>query len=413
MQGNLNEIDIRSILQLIELGQRTGQLFVETHSDYKCSGLCVDETDRHNDCSDRHCWFIFFLNGQIIYAANGDNSLSRLSDYLRHYQIQVQLDEREVEHLKTLNALEYAYLWMLLEQNILNPIQARSIIHSLVYETLFDLLNLQQGNFIFEVSSALAPQLTTLEIAPALTEMIKQVQSWKLLYPHIQTPDQIPVIADIVNLRNSLPAVTINKLQHWADGKTSLRQLARYLNRDLVTLAKAIHPYIQQGWVQLLTNKSKKTLDLEENRKRCILCIDDAITICTVVKSILSNLDYEVITQSNPLEALSLIFKLKPDLILCDITMPDLNGYEICAMLRHSQAFRQVPIIMLTAKEGFFDRVKAKMVGATDYLTKPFGNNELVILVEKYLSPFCIKSNKRDTPLVDSVKDRVKILSQN
>ncbi|MDM9381101.1 response regulator [Chlorogloeopsis sp. ULAP01] len=413
MQGNLNEIDIRSILQLIELGQRTGQLFVEIHSDYKCSGLCVDEIDRHHDCGDRQFWFVFFLNGQIIYAANGDNSLSRLSDNLRHYQIKVQLDERELNQIRAINALEYAYLWMLLEQNIINPTQARSIIHSLVHETLFDLLNLQQGNFIFEVGSALTPQLTTLEIAPALTEMIKQVQNWKLLYPHIQSPDQIPVIADIVNLRSSLPAVTVNKLQRWADGKTSLRQLARYLNRDIVTLAKAIHPYIQQGWVQLLTHKSEKIPNLEENRKRCILCIDDAITICTAVESILRNQGYEAISQRDPLEALSLIFKLKPDLILCDITMPDLDGYEICAMLRHSQAFRQVPIIMLTAKEGFFDRVKAKMVGATDYLTKPFGNNELVILVEKYLLPFCIKSNKRDTPLVDSVKDRVKILSQN
>jgi twitching motility two-component system response regulator PilG len=413
MQGNLNEIDIRSILQLIELGQRTGQLFVEAHNYYKCPKLGVDETDRHNDCGDRYCWFVFFLNGQIIYAANGDNSLSRLSEYLRHHQIKVQLDEQELDRLRTLNPPEYAYLWMLLEQNIINPTQARSIIHSLVHETLFDLLNLQQGNFIFEVGSALTPQLTTLEIAPVLTEMIKQVQIWKLLYPHIQSPDQIPVIADIVNLRSSLPAVTVNKLQHWADGKTSLRQLARYLNRDFVALAKAIHPYIQQGWVQLLTNKSEKTPHLEENRKQFILCIDDAIAICTTVESILRSQGYEAIALSNPLEALSLIFTLKPDLILCDITMPDLNGYEICAMLRQSQAFRFVPIVMLTAKEGFLDRVKATMVGATDYLTKPFGNNELVILVEKYLTPFCNKSNKRDTPLVDSVKDRVKILSQN
>ncbi|WP_339461076.1 response regulator, partial [Nodularia spumigena] len=88
---------------------------------------------------------------------------------------------------------------------------------------------------------------------------------------------------------------------------------------------------------------------------------------------------------TNPLEAISLIFQLQPDLILCDIAMPELDGYEICAMLRHSTAFQNIPIIMLTGKDQFIDRVRATMVGATDYLTKPFGDTELLMLVEKYI----------------------------
>jgi twitching motility two-component system response regulator PilG len=65
--------------------------------------------------------------------------------------------------------------------------------------------------------------------------------------------------------------------------------------------------------------------------------------------------------------------------------MPELDGYELCAMLRKSTAFRQTPIVMLTGRDGFIDRVKARMVGATDYLTKPFGESELLMLVEKYV----------------------------
>jgi twitching motility two-component system response regulator PilG len=79
------------------------------------------------------------------------------------------------------------------------------------------------------------------------------------------------------------------------------------------------------------------------------------------------------------------VFQLKPDLILCDIAMPELDGYELCAMLRQATAFRQIPIVMLTGKDGFIDRVKARMVGATDYMTKPFGEGELLTLVEKYV----------------------------
>jgi twitching motility two-component system response regulator PilG len=79
------------------------------------------------------------------------------------------------------------------------------------------------------------------------------------------------------------------------------------------------------------------------------------------------------------------VFQLKPDLILCDIAMPELDGYEICAMLRRSSLFRQTPIVMLTGKDGFIDRLKARMVGATDYLTKPFGQGELLMVLEKYI----------------------------
>ena len=102
---------------------------------------------------------------------------------------------------------------------------------------------------------------------------------------------------------------------------------------------------------------------------------------------ILREQGYEATAIGNPLKALSLVFQLKPDLILCDIAMPELNGYEICAMLRNSTAFRQTPIVMLTGIDGFIDRLKARMVRATNYLTKPFGDAELLTLVETYIGP--------------------------
>ncbi|MBD2385648.1 response regulator [Cylindrospermum sp. FACHB-282] len=394
MQGNLNEIDICSILQLIELGQRTGQLWVEARAAYQSNKPGGDEahTNRPSWEGKPQSWFVFFLNGQIVYCQAGDSSLSRIGDYLRHYRVEKQLDDMQLASLASTNSPEYAYLWKLLERNIINPKVARSIIHGLVHETLFDLLSLHQGSFIFDLDTALVPQLTTLEIAPLVTKITKQVQEWKQLYPQIQSPEQLPLLADVARLHSSLPEATVNKLQHWADGKTSLRQLARYLNRDILTVAKAIYPYVQQGWLQLAygmtsnPNTQTEDSDLVGNQKGRIVCIEDAIAICETIESILKPQGYEVISLTNPLEALSLVFQLKPDLILCDITMPELDGYEICAMLRHSTAFRLVPIIMLTGKDGFIDRVRARMVGATDYLTKPFADTELQMLVEKYIN---------------------------
>ena len=393
MQGNLNEIDICTILQLIELGQRTGQLWVEARTTHQSHKLNGEETFKNRQPGENtpQSWFVFFLNGQIVYCQADDSSLSRLDDYLRYYRVEQRLESKQLASLTVTNSPEYAYIWALLEENIITPKIARTIIYGLVQETLFDLLRLHQGSFIFDLGTALVPQLTTLEIAPLVAKITKQVQEWKQLYPHIQSTEQLPILADMAKLSASLPEDTVKKLHKWADGKTSLRQLARYLNRDILTLAKAIYPYVQEGWLQLVysdtykLSKEKQNLETKKYKGR-IVCIEDTLVICETIESILKLQGYEAISITNPLQALSLVFQLQPDLILCDIAMPELDGYEICTMLRHSTMFRVVPIIMLTGKDGFIDRVRARMVGATDYLTKPFTDQELLMLVEQYLN---------------------------
>ncbi|HAT15140.1 MAG TPA: response regulator, partial [Microcoleaceae bacterium UBA11344] len=134
---------------------------------------------------------------------------------------------------------------------------------------------------------------------------------------------------------------------------------------------------------------SKKDLSSRETKAPKVVCIDDDNVIRKTVESILNEHGYEATTISSPLKALSLVFQIKPDLILCDIAMPELDGYEICAMLRNSSAFRQTPIVMLTGIDGFIDRVQARMAGANDYFTKPFGESELLMVVEKYVGPGC------------------------
>jgi twitching motility two-component system response regulator PilG len=412
MQGKLNEIDIRSILQLIELGQRTGELFVETYA----SSVPTLGGDRFSKPASSQSWFVFFLNGQIIYAGDSGGNLSRLKDYLHRFKREQALDQINVSSIATVNAPEYGHLWALLENHVLTPVQGRSIIQNMVHETLFDLLSLHQGSFIFEIGPALSPQLTALEVGPLVIKIMKQVQEWKQFHPHIQSPEQCPVIADLDHLRVALPERTFTTLTQWADGKTSIRQIARYLNRDILAVAKAIYPYIQRGTVQLLYSlpelpgSTQREFELLSHYKvPRIVCIDDGATIRKAVEYILNQHGYEATAISNPLKALSLVFQLKPDLILCDIAMPELDGYEICAMLRRSTLFRQTPIVMLTGKDGFTDRVKARMVGATDYLTKPFGENELLMLVERYAGLGNPDRPKPEKLLAEALEDGLEI----
>ncbi len=418
MQGTLNEIDIRSILQLIELGQRTGELLVESYS-YHVTSTGGDASSKgvhsrpYQEVKPRgsgSSWFVFFLNGQIAYAADNDGSLSRLRDYLRRYKANAALDNLVLPSIASTNAPEYGYLWALLENHVITPAQGRSILQSMVHETLFDLLSLHTGYFVFEIGPALAPQLMTLEIAPLAVKIMKQVQEWKQFHPHIQSPNQCPAIANDNELRAALPEKVYRTLVRWVDGKTSLRQISRYLNRDLLTVARAIYPYIQQGWIQLFaTAQETPTVRRDWEFKVVtqplrVVCVDDDLTIGKTVEYMLQAKGYEVTAVQNPLEALTVMFQIRPDLILCDLVMPHLEGYELCGMLRQSTAFRQTPIIMLTGKDGFIDRVRARMVGATDYLTKPFGANELLMLLERYIGPGDLKISYDDNSINQDIE---------
>ncbi|MBF2078445.1 MAG: DUF4388 domain-containing protein [Synechococcales cyanobacterium T60_A2020_003] len=380
MQGKLYEIDIRSIMQLIELGQRTGELFVEAYGSLAPhSSLALPAAKS---------WFVFFASGQIIYAGDSSVGSARLRDYLRRYNLNYTFNHADLSSIATINAPEYGYLWSLLEQRLITPEQGRSIVRGMVYETLFDIFSLHNGSFAFEIGPVLSPQLTTIEVSSLATQVMMNVREWKQLHPHIQSPDQCPVIVQMDALKATLSTNTLNTLTRWVDGQTSIRQMARYLNRDLIAIARAIYPYVYRGIVQLnppLQTDGNAFDHLQRHRVPKIVCIDDSITVGKSVEFILGHHGYEVTSISDPVEALGLVFRIKPDLILCDITMPELDGYEICAMLRKSSAFRQTPIVMLTGKDGFIDRVRARIVEATNYVTKPFGTNELITLVEQYV----------------------------
>ncbi|NEQ27406.1 MAG: response regulator, partial [Microcoleus sp. SIO2G3] len=94
---------------------------------------------------------------------------------------------------------------------------------------------------------------------------------------------------------------------------------------------------------------------------------------------------FAVLMINNPVSALMQIVRSKPDLILLDVTMPNLDGYELCSLLRRHPYFKQTPVIMVTGNTGFIDRAKAKLVGASGYLTKPFTQPDLIKMVFKHL----------------------------
>lgn len=109
-----------------------------------------------------------------------------------------------------------------------------------------------------------------------------------------------------------------------------------------------------------------------------ILVVDDSKTIRRTAETLLTKEGCQVFTAIDGFDALSKIADHKPDLIFVDIMMPRLDGYETCSLIKHNKMFRETPVVMLSSKDGLFDRARGRIVGSEQYLTKPFTKDELL-----------------------------------
>ena len=120
--------------------------------------------------------------------------------------------------------------------------------------------------------------------------------------------------------------------------------------------------------------------------KKTILVVDDSPTVRKLISGKLEKCGHEVFCCNDGVEAMEMLEGMKPDLVLLDITMPRMDGYQVCKLVRNSPATKDVPVVMISGKDGFFDKTRGRMAGATGYITKPFGPETLMKSVELYLS---------------------------
>ena len=117
-----------------------------------------------------------------------------------------------------------------------------------------------------------------------------------------------------------------------------------------------------------------------------VMVIDDSKTIRRTAENLLKKEGCEVVTAVDGFEALSKIAETKPNIIFVDIMMPRLDGYQTCALIKNNKAFRETPVIMLSSKDSIFDRARGRIVGSTQYLTKPFTKEDLIGAIKEHAS---------------------------
>ncbi len=115
-----------------------------------------------------------------------------------------------------------------------------------------------------------------------------------------------------------------------------------------------------------------------------VLVIDDSNTIRRSAEIFLKQAGHEVLLAEDGFDALAKVNDYEPHLIFCDILMPRLDGYQTCAIIKRNARFAAVPVVMLSSKDGVFDKARGRMVGSQDYLTKPFSKEQLLSVVRQF-----------------------------
>ena len=117
-----------------------------------------------------------------------------------------------------------------------------------------------------------------------------------------------------------------------------------------------------------------------------VMVIDDSKTIRRTAETLLKREGADVVTATDGFDALAKVADYTPDIVFVDIMMPRLDGYQTCALIKNNQLFKSVPVIMLSSKDGLFDKARGRIVGSEQYVTKPFTREELLDAIRKHVN---------------------------
>ncbi|MDZ8259196.1 response regulator [Nostoc sp. ChiQUE01b] len=313
-------------------------------------------------------WSIYLEDGKLTYASYSDKLFERLDSHLRRLSQQIPalnsatrvqmrlMFETKNEHQSIPNADYQAICW-LVNQEYITSVQAGNLIDELAKEVMESFLCLKEGSYEFSPESSLdeLPKFCQLDL--------------RLLVEHCQKQ-----LRNRQNIQSSIPAGGSSQVFSATQSSQVQSHLQIKLGQNLPIPINFDIP-----------ENNKTTQSPVGKKLYTIACIDDSQTVLNSIKHFLDENTFSVVMINDPVKALMQILRSKPDLILLDVEMPSLDGYELCSLLRKHSAFKNTPIVMVTGRTGFIDRAKAKMVRSSGYLTKPFTQSELLKMVFKHL----------------------------
>lgn len=348
-------------------------------------------------------WSFYLYQGYIMYASGGIHPIRRWQrqliaacDRIPAYGAALQSDLFLANATKPNNCWEYQLLCLWVVQQKVTLQQAEKIIQGVINEVLFDVAQAKSVACQINPEQVLSTQLITVDIQEAIAEIQQFWQGWQNAQLAQYSPNNAPVIRQPEELQKRISETAYQTLRQQLHGQQTLRDLAIQMNRHVLEVSHFLIPYIHLALIDLVTISdlpapllppvSKIPVHPIESNRPVIACIDDSPLVCQTMESLLTAAGYQFIGINEDMKVFSILIASKPDLIFLDLVMPNTNGYEICQKLRKVSAFQNTPILILTGNDGIIDRVRAKLVGATDFLSKPVDAGTVLSIIPKYLN---------------------------
>jgi twitching motility two-component system response regulator PilG len=331
-------------------------------------------------------WEAYFGNGNIHFATSRLGQQERLTYLANYHHPDLTLNDL------TIDRSDYQLICERWQSGQLSLQQARQLALTISQEALIHTIAIDDARLRFDDGC----RLDTLILATSVEELVMPVKQliwqWQEIRPQINSPFTRVYLSNVDSLYQLLwqelqSTKAIESYQIALTQNLCLYSIATQLNIDVLELSYLLRSLVHTRSVQI----SRYGQQLATERPT-IAYIDGDRTMQNIMKLIMEAQGYKVIDLIKPAESIDRLMRTPPMLILLDITTPDFDGYECCQMLRRSPKLKNVPILMLGDRDNLLDRLKAKIVGANDYVTKPIIPKNLMNLVNKYISQMLVKS---------------------
>ena len=357
--------------------------------------LVIDDTQDHT-------WVIYLYLGRIVYASGGVHPVRRWRRQVIAYCPQrladadeLQIDLAKIAREESRISWEYQLLSTWIDRRKISREQATKAIKATVVEVLFDITQAIDISYQTINDNLLTTRLILIDAEQVIAEVTRLRSAWQEAKVADRSPDLAPIICRREELKSKTSPQVYQNLSELLNGKQTLRDLSIRMKRDVVTLTRSLLPYIQLGLVQLVAVDdipppasipiAQKLFKTKTPPRITIACVDDSPNVCQVMERIITEAGYQFVGEMDGLRAIAVMLSRKPDLIFLDLVMPNTNGYEICSQLRKLSYFKNTPIVILTGNDGIIDRVRAKMVGSTDFIGKPAKPEQVLNTIDKYV----------------------------
>ena len=344
-------------------------------------------------------WWLDFRVGQLLWAGGGQHRFRRWQRLLKNHCPDLKPSEVRLREPDLFDHWEYLALSVLLQRQQLHRGIAIAIIHATLSEILFDIC--QAVTTIAEIShttdrqSRITHPMAILSSTTLFYNVKTELQSWHDAKLGKLSPNLSPTIINNERLKECTEPRTYQILKRLLQGNRSLRELKQITGRDLPNLGRMLVGYIERGIITLrpiddlpspYASLGQKVPLQVAKKLPLIFCIDDSPQVGYLMEEALRPAGYRCTSIQDSIHALAQVIRHKPDMIFLDLIMPVANGYEICKQIRRVRAFRKTPIVILTGNDGLVDRMRAKAVGATDFMSKPVDPVKVIEVVRHQLA---------------------------